>query len=636
MYRLNRIKIFAIGIFLRFLPILLLTSVLPGGLARAQAKFSAVASSKEIGRNDYVQVEFVVENARQIDHLAEPAFRDFHIIQGPVQSSGMSVINGAVSQYKSLQFVLQPLKTGKFTIPGATALVDGKEMRSNSLTVVVTPGGTGNTNPLPVPHPSWSEPEQPDMDYVLKPGENIDEKIRKNLFIKVLVSKTSCYVGEPIVATYKLYSHLESESRVSKHPSLNGFSVYDMIDPNSAAATVETVNGKAFTVHVIRQAQLIPLQAGQVDLDPLEIENTVHFVKTSKPSGHGHNNASSRDWFDTFLEEQQQGVPVQQEVDLESKPVTISVKNLPEENKPDDFNGAVGHFSIQCGLKNGNITEQDAGTLKITVKGDGNLPVVNAPAVTWPAGIENYDASAKENIDKTVVPMRGTKSFEFSFIPKHAGQYVIPAVSFSYFDPESASYKIVKSEPVSFHADAMKKKPAGSQPISPVHEEAVQKKGIGQFLQDHLEWFFAIFILGGLATYLFLQNRKLKKDGVRQQASAEAANAEPAPDEQPEPVDLLEDAKNYLAQGQYREFYSEINRVLWKAAEDKLDLPGSQMNKLTIARKLREAGWDKETISRLEDLWLECEIKLYTPSHNVTDLRRVLENSEDILSKLKS
>jgi hypothetical protein len=636
MNRQTRIKFISIGLFLRNLTGILLTTLLLPGLARAQAKFTAIASSKEIGRNDYVQIKYLVENARQIDYLTEPSFRDFRIIQGPVESSGMSIVNGIVSQNKSLLFVLQPLKTGKFIIPAARALVDGKQMHSNSLIIAVTPGGSGNTNPLLAPQPAWPEAGQPDMDYILRPGENINEKIRKNLFIKVQVSKTTCFVGEPIVATYKLYSHLECESRVSKHPSLNGFSVYDMVDPNSLASTEETVNGKAFTVHVIRKAQLIPLLAGQIDLDPLEIENTVHFVKSSKPAARGHNNGTTRDLFDSFFEEQQQGVPVQQEVNLESKPVTIHVKALPEENKPLDYNGAVGHFSIQSGLKTTSLTEQDAGIFKITVKGVGNLPVVNAPVVAWPAGIESYDPSAKEDIDKAVAPLSGTKSFEYSFIPKKPGNYLIPAVFFSYFDPVSASYKMVKSGPVSFQAAAIKKKTGGS-PAAIIARTATQPRSlIPQFFQDHLEWFFAVLILAGLAFYLYLQNRKLRKAGTGQPALEQSGGARTEPESPPAPVDLLQQAKDYLSQGQYREFYREINRVLWAAAEDKLDLPGSEMNKHTIARKLSEAGWERETTSLLEAVWQECELRLYTPSHNVSDLERVLGNAEEILSKLKN
>ena len=200
--------------------------------SKAQVKFTTVSSSKQIGKSDFVQIEYVVENARQIEQLSPPAFRDFKIVQGPIQSSGMTIVNGEVSQQKSISFILEPVKLGKFDLPGATAVIDGKSMRSNSISIEVVPGGSGANNFHPVPQPLWpDEAEESNKDYVLKPGENVMDKIHKNLFVKVQVSKTNCYVGEPIVATYKLYSHLNSESRVVKHPSLNGFSVYDMIDP---------------------------------------------------------------------------------------------------------------------------------------------------------------------------------------------------------------------------------------------------------------------------------------------------------------------------------------------------------------------------------------------------------------------
>jgi len=633
MNSLNRIKYSFIGKFLHLRHLILFLTVLPPGLVHAQPKFSAVASSNEIGRNDYVQVEYVVENAQQIEHLLPPTFRDFNIVQGPIQSSSMSVVNGVVTQYKSLAFVLQPVKTGHFTIPGAKAEVDGKSLQSNALKIVVTAGGSGGSSSLPAPRAMWPEPEPVNTDYMLKPGENIDEKIRKNLFVKVLVSKTSCYVGEPIVATYKLYSHLQSESRVSKHPSLNGFSVYDMVDPNSTGSTVETVNGKPFSVHIIRKAQLIPLQAGMIDLDPLEVENTVHFIKTGK-SAHAHGNSMLRDMFDMFPGQETGGVPVEQHVNIESKPVTISVKPLPEENKPADFNGAVGHFSIASGIANSHLTAQDAAILKITVKGEGNLPVVNAPTVEWPKGVESYDASAKEDIDKTVAPLGGSKSFEYSFVPKRPGEYVIPAVSFSYFDPQTASYKTVKSQPLDFRVAVAKNKPAGSATSYLSEPTQGVSGGFIAFLQQHLEWFFAVLILSSLAVYLWFQNRRLKKAGQQEAIAVQAPPPATVPEVEKIPVDLLQRAKYLFQRSEYKAFYSELNRVLWNAAEDKLNLPGSEMNKQNIVRKLKAAGWDETTTQSLEQIFRECEMKLYTPAYDATDMERILRQTEDILIKL--
>ncbi|HEX4373927.1 MAG TPA: BatD family protein, partial [Puia sp.] len=99
--------------------------------AFAQLKFTTVVSSNEIGRSDYVQVQFVISNAKQIEQFSPPSFPDFQVVEGPSQSSGMSNINGNISQYQSVSYVIQPTKTGKFTIAGATANVDGKQMKSN-------------------------------------------------------------------------------------------------------------------------------------------------------------------------------------------------------------------------------------------------------------------------------------------------------------------------------------------------------------------------------------------------------------------------------------------------------------------------------------------------------------------------
>jgi hypothetical protein len=213
-----------------------------------------------MGKTDYVEVQFIIENAKQIGNLQPPDFPDFTIVQGPNQSTGMRVVNGAVSQYKGISYLLQPKRTGTLVIKSATATIDGQQARTNSVQITIRNTSQGNKAPAfsPLPDPSWPRAEPPvDMDEVVKPGENVGDKIRRNFFIRVDVSKTECYLGEPIVATYKLYARLRSDSRVTRHPSLNGFSVYDMIDPSDDRVSVEKFNGKNFSVHIIRKTQLI-------------------------------------------------------------------------------------------------------------------------------------------------------------------------------------------------------------------------------------------------------------------------------------------------------------------------------------------------------------------------------------------
>lgn len=659
------IKSLAIVTILR-VPFIVLIALFTCLIASGQVKFTTIASSQEIGRGDFLQVEFVVENAKQIDQLNPPDFPGFQVAQGPIQSSGMSIVNGNMSQYKALSFVLQPVKTGKFTIQGASAVVDGKRMQSNPVTIVVNTSSSpssgsanNNNNSSPFPQMAWPDaptraPAEIDRDYVLHPGEDIKEKIHKNIFVKVQVNKTTCYVGEPIVATYKLYSRLNSESRVTKHPSLNGFSVYDMVDPNTDAPSVEKLNGKAFTVHIIRKTQLVPLQAGTIDLDPVEVENTIHFVKGGSKQPARSSGNSIRDLLDQLSDDNMMmGPEVEENVTLDTKPLAITVKPLPEAGKPADYNGAVGTFSIQASLANNKIASQDDADLRIIIKGKGNLPVINAPQVQWPAGIDAFDPTAKEDVDKTTVPMSGSKTFDYTFTTQAPGHYTIAGIGFSYFDPSSQTYKRTVTDPLDFQVTATAKKGGASNgPLShqPGQEEQAWTK---KFLQQHLEWIFAVLILAIVAFFLGRQNIRLRRAEQKQKEAEKKAAAELIAgrqsagrySQQPGPAlaysslavaitDPLQEAKKLFGDGDYKGFYREVNRAVWKAVTNKLEIPASELNKNNIARKLEARGWDSDTTGSLESILNECEMNLYTPAYDPYNMQQLLRQAESVLDKL--
>jgi hypothetical protein len=681
---------------------LIVIGLMVGGYASGQVKFTTVVSSQDVGKSDYLQVEFVVENAKEIADLVPPDFPGFHVAQGPIQSSGMSIVNGNMSQYKALSFVLEPTKTGKFTIGGASATVDGKHMQSNSVTVNVHPGGSGSANSNSqqggggnpygnnpffqpsMPDPFGAEPGEVDRDYVLKPGENAKDKIKKGLFVRVQVDKHTCYVGEPIVATYKLYTRVSSESRITKRPSLNGFSVYDMIDPNQDAVAVEKLNGKNYTVHIIRKTQLIPLQAGTIDLDPLEIENTVHFVKGSG-HGAGRSGNSIRDLLDAMTDEGGFGPEVDENVTLDTKPLPITVKPLPETSKPAGFNGAVGSFSVEATLDHKSVATDDEATLHLVVKGKGNLPVIAAPIVNWPAGIQAFDPTAKEDVNKTVAPMSGTKSFDYVFTPHSAGHYTIPQVDFPYFDPASQTYKTAETQPMDIqvtpavrsHSRAADRNTAQQKPAAP---------GIADYARDYGVWIAAFLVLGGVATYFWRQNRRLKRAGrvdkiatvVEQQNSAAVEKADnmerfaavavtdksnspvreaPARDERQAtgkepvippntyvsantyvsstaPADPLQEARHFFEREDSKGFYREVNRAVWKAMSRKLDLPASELNKSNSLRQLQLRGWDDTALMTLENLLNECEMNLYTPAYDRWNMQQLLRQAEWVVDRL--
>ncbi|HEV3223443.1 MAG TPA: BatD family protein [Puia sp.] len=594
----------------------------------AQLHFTAQASTKDMGKSDYVQVQFVIENAKEIGNVQTPDLSDFTIIEGPNQSTGMSITNGNMSQYKGIIFLLQPKKTGTLTIKPATATVDGQLMHSNALQITVhNQGGQGNSkspgfNPLPDPAWPTGEPSV-DMDELVRPGENVEDKIRKNFFVKVEVSKTDCYLGEPIVATYKLYARLRSDSRVTRHPSLNGFSVYDMVDPSEDRVSVEKINGKNFSVHVIRKTQLIPLQPGDVTLDPMELDNNIYFIRadagTDKKSSQGMGGL-----LDRLFEPEISGTPFTQHIVLNSKPVTIHVKPLPETGKPTDFNGAVGKYSIQASLDTKEVDTGDAANLSVIVKGSGNLPVINAPAVNWPPDMESYDVNSKENIDKTIAPLSGSKTYTYSFIAAKVGKYTLPPIKLSYFDPSSRMYKTVETDPLSIQVNHSKKKKHINIATVPANE-------INTDWTKYVWGSAAFLLVSGTIIYirrLIKKNTFLKEDKAKLAAALEKAKMAPAV------IDPLKASRDLMDSGDFTNFYTSINRSIWKAVSDKLQLHPSELNKLNIASGLRNQGWSDEEIIQLNSVLNECEIKLYTPEFSTSDMQRILNSADEIMSKL--
>ena len=112
-----------LSILRRYLFLLLLW--LPAVLF-AQVKFSTVPGSLQLHQNEVLQVTYVIENAKSIEQFKPPAFRDFKILQGPIQSEGTTISNGEYSQYSGITYVLQPLKKGNLVLAGAVATINGQ------------------------------------------------------------------------------------------------------------------------------------------------------------------------------------------------------------------------------------------------------------------------------------------------------------------------------------------------------------------------------------------------------------------------------------------------------------------------------------------------------------------------------
>jgi hypothetical protein len=608
----------------------------------AQVKFSASSDNRSVGKNDYLQLQFTVENADNVESINPPAFKNFAVVSGPNQQSSMSNINGNIKQSLSVGYVLQPLSTGSFTIGSATLKANGKEYKSNPLSIQVTNASSsnkaGSNNSLsPFSNFTLDFPTEPAThqfdDYILRKGENVAEKIKKNLFVRIDVNKKSCYVGEPIIATYKLYTRLKSESNVVKAPSFNGFSVSEMDMPDNYNLHSEKYNGRDYNVYILRKVQLYPLQSGVLGLEPVEVKNRITFLKAD------YAGKRKGDVFDEmlrdFADENAPGDATEQQViSVTCDTLNVTVKPLPEANKPASFKGAVGNFKIVAGLEKNNITTDDAGSLKVIISGAGNIQLINAPNIAWPQGIEGFESKASENFDKFSVPIKGEKVFIYPFTVAQAGEYTIPAIEFSYFDIATQSYKTISSQPISVHVD---KGSGNSQKIiSSSAQNNVENKTGDNFIYTNRIYLIATAMLLGLLIILFAKKKKEKKETALETTIPvfvpETKVEEPA--QFIIPQNPLLDAENKLAEGDMHRFYKVLDVSFHKYLANKLKVPAEELNKKRINERMDKYNVGVGTTLLVNSLLEDIEVNLYAPVSSETQMQQVFEKASEVVSLL--
>lgn len=276
----------------------------------------------------------------------------------------------------------------------------------------------------------------------IAPGENVDEKIKKNFFLKAEATKTECYVGECIMATFKAYSRLDANSNVVSRPSLTGFSVIEMVDAYNTLPETEKYNGIYYNTHLIRKVQLFPLEPGRFELEPAEVESIIQFVKTEKNE--------KRKFKDLFRPQIQRGSVIHKELTLKTPSINITVKPLPEKEQPENFTGAVGTFSVQIQMENSKPAQYQPAVVKLIISGTGNLPLITDPEINWPVKPEVLTPQVTEEVNKYNFPLSGIKIFEYTIPTRDTGTFTIPPVKFSYFNPAEKKYKTDSTKPYTY------------------------------------------------------------------------------------------------------------------------------------------------------------------------------------------
>lgn len=608
----------------------------------AQAKFYATAP-KSVPVNQSFQLTYTLENGNGGNLKLSP-LNDFQLIGGPNTSSNMQWVNGNVTQSISYTYILRPKKEGTFKIGKASIQVSGVTMESNELSIDVTqavaqqPQRQRQRNPFdPFDDPFFNQNNDEQEDQPQVSSENLEKQLKDDVFIKLSVNKSSVYKGEMLTATYKLYFRQNLAGfNVTKAPAFDGFWSQEVdLDPKRRPAT-ETINGKQYNTIEILKYNLYPQRAGKLSIAPTEV-STVAQVAVRKRS---HN------FFDDFFNA---GQVQQVQLHLKTNAESINVKELPENGRPDDFDGAVGKFGFEANLSSRETKTDEPITYTVKISGTGNLKFIEPPKVKLPAQFEMYDPKTKENISNGAGGLSGSKQYDYLIIPRQPGEYKIDGQQFSYFDPSIEKYYTIHSPEFTVKVTGEPSKNANTNIAAANNKEDVSL--IGQdinYIKTKMPVFkksnslfdsagytalyiSPFFMLLGLVV-LKKRNETLAADlvGAKRRRALKLAKKR------------LTAASKLLAQQDKKAFYNEISRALWGYLGDKLNIDMASLSKDNVAGKLLDKGVKMETIDRLKNLLSTCDLALYSPvgegsemKHNFDIAMNLMADFEDEIKDRK-
>ncbi|MEE8137544.1 MAG: BatD family protein [Thermoanaerobaculia bacterium] len=325
-----------------------------------------------------------------------PELPDFEVVPGG-QSTQMSFVNGRASSSISHSFFLIPKRPGSFTIEPATVELDGRRYASRPITVRIL-------------EPS-AQPSQP-----------------RDLFLTVRVSTTKPYVGQQVTYAWRFYRRVQIDDARLEPLKFAGFAVEDLGDVREYESTI---NGVSYLVSELRKV-LFPQEEGQLTIPASRL--TCEVAVRSPRRRH-------RSLFEDFF-----GTTTTQTKVLRSREITLNVQPRPA--PPRGFSGLVGDFTLVTEVSKRDLKVGESATLRLTVKGSGNVQMIAEPELPELPSFKIYDDKPEGSIQRSGSKLTGYRSYPKALVPLAPGEPIIPPVSLVYFDPDSGSYRTTRTAPI--------------------------------------------------------------------------------------------------------------------------------------------------------------------------------------------
>ncbi|WP_455053731.1 BatD family protein [Leyella stercorea] len=552
----------------------------------------SVSAPTHVATGENFRVSYTIANVSVDEFRSASIPSGLEVIAGPYtsQQSSYQIVNGHTSRSSSITYTytLYAEKAGSYTIGAAHAKAGGKTIASRPFRIQVSGATRNNGSSAPNMH-----------DDAVSPSHSSGGRISsEDLFVKVTANKKHVHEQEPILLTYKVYTLVDLTSLDGKMPDLKGFHTQEIPLPQQKSFHIEKLNGRNYRCVTWSQYVMYPQMTGKMTIPSLTFKGVVVMQNRNV------------DPFEAFFNGGSGYIEVKR--NIVAPAIDIRVDPLPQ--KPADFSGGVGRFSISSQLLNNTVKAGAPVTLRVVVGGNGNLKLIKQPVVTFPKDFDKYDPKVTDKTKLTTNGLEGNMVYDFLVVPRNQGNYTIPAVSLTYYDTSSNMYKTVKTTPLT-----IKVEPGDGKGTSVTDYSAVQQTDIKPIKQggydtidteklffgstSFLLWLLLPFVLFVALVAIFHKKAVENADivGKRGKRANKVATKR------------LKTAYKLLTAGKQNEFYDEVLRALWGYVGDKLNMPVEQLSRENTSDQLAAHNINAEIIEKFISALDECEYERYAP-----------------------
>jgi hypothetical protein len=579
-------------------------------------KVTAAVSSDVVGIDDQFQLTVTVtgQESGNSENPRLPSLNGFKLVGGPSVSTQFQWINGRTSSSKSYIYILLPEKEGQFTIDAIEVRIGGKAYKTEPVRIRVT-SATAPRQPSPQPNPL-----DPFADEGLRPRRSPPSG--DQVFVTAEVDRASVYPGQQVTLSYHLYTEVGITGlQLQESPPLTGFWVEDLKVETNPPGVPRVVNGREYREYVVKKQALFPTATGRVTVP------SSTFAISAKTSG---------DFFGMFAQTET--------LYRKTREVILEVKPLPVQGRPSDFSNAVGSFNLSSSTDTVRATAGEAVSLRVKLEGRGNLKMIPDLGLPPLPDFTVYSSKRADNVHPVEGnQLGGDKTWEYVIVPKAPGQQILPALSFSYFDPEKGSYETVRTKPILLQIARGSENGNLTTGLSGIDKQNLTRQGTDinfikltaddlrrqRPLPYHTLWFFLIAaapLFFNLAAYLYQKERSkestnaalIRSRRARRLALTRLRHGEKAGRTQP------------------RTFYSEAAVALSGYLADKLSLPGIEVTGDTLERTLSNRSVPSETVRETVACLQECEFgRFVSASSSPESMRRLAERIRKTIEALE-